>query len=145
MSDNELRLIKFGVYNYYAILVNHRPHLVIQLLHQIVEGLLESEDKPEKEDIDRLNWIYENTHESVNLFLPDVENLVIENLRIRNYLNKELTMDGKTFQLRLLMRYLSQVQRELRKIVIRVAKKYGVDLPLDSNIVKKSSDGASLI
>jgi hypothetical protein len=127
----DISLIKFNVGNFFAVLLNSRPFNPIStLLIKLVRALITSEPEPDKEMVDRLNWIYENTHEKVKESLAIVELAVFKNLD--RGLNREIEIGDKEFNLTQLYKYLDEVSLELSEIVITIAKKYSIDIPMAS-------------
>lgn len=130
----ELSLIRFGVVNFFSILINSRPFQPIStLLIKIVEAIIYAEPEPDKKNLDRLKWLYDNTHKEVEENLSIVELAVFKNLE--RGLNREIDIGSKSFYLVELYKYLDEVSKELSNIVIGIAKKYSLDLPMNmSNI-----------
>lgn len=129
--DAELSLIRFTTINFFSVLLNSRPFQPIStLLIKIVNSLIASEPEPDKENKKRLDWIYENTHERVNEPLSIVELAVFKNLD--RGLSRELELGDKTFTLVELYKYLDEVALELSGIVISIARKYSIDIPVQA-------------
>ncbi len=128
---DELSLIRFTTMNFFAVLLQSRPFQPIStLLIKIVNSLLSSEPEPNQENKKRLDWIYENTHKEVNENLSIVELAVFKNLD--KGLNREIDIGDKTFSLTALYMYLDEVALELSHIVISIAKKYSIDIPVQA-------------
>jgi hypothetical protein len=126
----ELSLIRFSVINFFSILINSRPFQPIaSLLLKMVEAIIHSEPEPDNKNLDRLKWIYSNTHKEVEESLPIVELAVFKNLE--RGLNREIDIGNKSFYLVELYKYLDEISKELSNIVIEIAKKYSLDLPLN--------------
>lgn len=129
MAENELSLIRFNVTNYYAVLINAQPFQPIgSKLIKLVESLIYSESDPNANDLQKLRWFYNNTHEKVMIKLPLVELTVYKNLD--RGLSREVDIYGKTFCIAHLYNYLDELTSELTKIVVKIAKKYSIDIPL---------------
>jgi len=130
--QNDLSLIRFCVYNYFSIIITARPFQPIStILIKIVESMISSErelDNEMKEYKKRVEWIYQNTHKEVNEHLSIIELAVFRNLDGR--LNREIDIGDKTYSLTELYKYLDEISKELTNIVINIAKKYSVDIPL---------------
>jgi len=125
----ELSLVRFGVINFFSVIMNSRPFQPIStLLIKLVEALTLAEPEPDIEIQTRLKWIYENTHKSVEVSLPIVELAVFKNLD--RGLNREIDVGDKTFLLIELYKYLDEISKELSNIVITIAKRYNMDIPL---------------
>jgi iron-sulfur cluster repair protein YtfE (RIC family) len=128
MAD-ELSLIRFNVVNFFSLLMNSRPFQPIStLLIKLVESIIEAEPTPDVEQKKRVRWIYENTHKNVNENLSIIELAVFKNLN--KGLNRELEIGDKTYSLTELYQYLDEVSKELSTIVIMIAKKYSIDIPM---------------
>jgi hypothetical protein len=128
MAD-ELSLVRFNVVNFFAVLMSARPFQpIISILMKITEALTFAEPEPDKVIQHRLKWIYENTHKSVETSLPIVELAVFKNLD--RGLNREIDIGDKTFFLIELYKYLDEVSKELSNIVISIAIKYNMDIPM---------------
>ena len=129
MAEESLSLIRFGVINFFGVIINSRPFQPISsLLIKLVESIIYSEPEPDKKILERLKWIYENTHKNVKESLPVIELAVFKNLE--RGLNREIEIGDKTFFLVELYKYLDEISKELSNIVIEIAKKYNMELPL---------------
>jgi iron-sulfur cluster repair protein YtfE (RIC family) len=116
---------------FFAILISSRPFQPIStLLIKVVEALINSEPEPDEKIMKRIKWIYENTHERVEAHLSIVELVVFRNLD--KGVNKEIEIGDKTFYLAELYNYLDEISKELTNIVIKIAKKYSLDIPMVS-------------
>ena len=133
MANQDLSLVRFCVFNYFSILISSYPFQPnITKLTKIVESLISSEKELDKEMINykkRVEWIYQNTHKEVNEHLSIIELAVFRNLNGR--LNREIDIGDKTFSITELYKYLDEVSKELTDIVICIAKKYSVDIPMN--------------
>ena len=129
MASDELSLIRFNVANFFAVIMNSRPFQPIStLLIKLVSAIISSEPKPNKKRKDRIKWIYENTHEKVKESLPIVELAVFKNLD--RGLNREIEIGDESYFLTELYVYLDEISLELSDIVIHIAKKYSIDIPI---------------
>ena len=90
--------------------------------------MITSEPEPDKNLLDRLKWIKENTHKGVNENLAIIELAVFKN--INRGLNREIDIGNKTFYLTQLYKYLDEVTSELNQIVLGIGLKYSVDFPV---------------
>lgn len=61
--------------------------------------------------------------------MPIVELAVFKNLE--RGLNREIDIGNKSFYLVELYKYLDEISKELSNIVIEIAKKYSLDLPMN--------------
>lgn len=132
MSDiSDLSLIKFCVMQYFAVLMNSRPFNPIStLLIKLVEALIQSEPNPDEKNLKRVKWIYTHTSKKVETHLSIVELVVFRNLD--KGVSKEIELGEKTFYLSELYNYLDEISKELTNIVIEIAKKYSIDMPISS-------------
>jgi hypothetical protein len=96
----------------------------------VVQSLISAEPEPNEKDRKRVNWIYHNTHKNVKEELSIIELAVFKNLD--KGLNRELDIGNKTFTLIELYMYLDEIEVELSKIVIKIAKRYSVDIPVQA-------------
>jgi hypothetical protein len=127
--EAELSLVRFSVINFFAVLLSVRPFQpIITILIKLVEALTLSEPTPDIQIQKRLKWIYEYTHKNVEVSLPIIELAVFKNLD--KGLNRELEIENKTFLLIELYKYLDEISKELSGMVIKIAKKYSIDLPM---------------
>ena len=127
--EESLSLVRFGVVNFFAVLISARPFQPISsLLIKLVEAVIYSEPEPDKKNLDRLKWLYDNTNKEVEESLPIVELAVFKNLE--RGLNREIDIGNKSFYLVELYKYLDEISKELSNIIIEIAKKYSLDLPL---------------
>lgn len=127
--EHELSLIRFCCYNYFATIMNSRPFQPIStLLIKLVEALLDSEPVEDKKAKARLNWIYVHTSEQIDAHLSVVELIVFRNLD--KGVSKEVEIGEKTFYLSELYYVLDNISKELTSMVISIAKKYSVDIPM---------------
>jgi hypothetical protein len=129
MEDN-FSIIRFFVTNFFALVINARPFYPISTsLVKIVDSLISSEPEPDKKHRERLKWIYDNTHSRVNKPIAIVELAVFKNLD--KGLNREISLGSDDFLLIDLYRILDEVSLELSRMVIEIAKKYSIDIPLN--------------
>lgn len=91
-------------------------------------GIIDSEENPDDKIKSRVKWIYDHTHERVNEPLSVIELAVFRNLD--KGLNREIDIGNKSFTLTELYRYIDEVILELNSIVIKIARKYSLDIPI---------------
>lgn len=139
MSGDNLSLVRFHVMNFFALMLNNRPFMPVSTtLTKVVEALILSEPDPDPEHLKKVRWFYNNTHECVGIPLPIVELAVFKNLH--HGVNCDLSIYDKDFTLYELYKYLDELSVELSKVVIDVARKYSVDIPM-MNFGSKGNDG----
>jgi hypothetical protein len=133
---DDISLVRFGVTNFFAVLMNSpvfRP--TASLLIKLVSSLVASEPQPDKKNQERLDWLYQHTNKRVDVSLPVVELAVFKNLD--RGLSREIDIGDETYHLVELYKYLDEISKELATMVIAIAKKYSIDIPL-SNYGSKS-------
>lgn len=129
MVNEELSLIRFGVFNFFSVLITARPFQPISsLLIKLVEAIISAESEPDLEIKKRLTWLYEHTHKEVDENLAIVELAVFKNLD--KGLNREIEIGNKDYTLVQLYKYLDEISKELSNSVVLIAKKYSIDMPL---------------
>lgn len=128
MGD-DYSLVKFNTSNFFAILLHSRPFYPIStLLIKVVEAIIQAEQEPDEEVRKRIKWIYENTHDKVNENLAIIELAVFKNLN--RGLNREIDIGGVEYSIVELYQYLDEISKELTMIVVDIAKKYALDIPM---------------
>jgi hypothetical protein len=130
MVASEISLIRFGVLNFFHLVVTSQPFSpVTTKLVKLVDALISSEPENDAELSERVKWIKENTHEKIAMPISIIEYVVFSNLdRIKNF-NREVDIKNKSFNLIFLYRVLDDISSELTSIVIKIAKKYSIDMP----------------
>jgi hypothetical protein len=147
MVEGELSLIRYNLVNFFSVLLYSRPlYPTSTLLIKIIEALLSSESDPDKKLRERVDWIYENTHEKVNEPLSIIEYVVFTNIQKSFNLNRTVEIKGKEFYLIELYKYLNQIEKELAQIAIKIAKKYSFEIPVSGMMggVRQSGDNQSI-
>lgn len=133
MSVEELSMLRFGVINFFAVLMN-RPVNSQALLCQIVHSIIEAETNPDEEYKDRVKYLYDNTSEKIRVPLTTVEDIVFRN--INRGLSTEVDFERKgagmtkTYTIAELMHILSNIRWELVTIVTKIIKKYTMEFPV---------------
>jgi len=131
MVVDELSLIRFGVYNFFAVLMNKpvfQPSATT--LCEIAKSIVEAETEPDEKLKGQIVTIYEETNPRVKQPLSVVELAVFKN--IDRGLNRAIEIGEVEFPISELYRYLEQVRWDLVKIVIEIAKKYTLDIPISA-------------
>lgn len=130
IGESELSLVRFCVGNYFAVLLNARPfYPITTLLIKLVRALIQSEPEPDDKIVKRLNWITEHTHDDVDTHISVVELAVFRNLN--KGLQKEIEFENnKEYNLVQLYKYLDEITAELTIMVVKIAKKYSIDMPM---------------
>lgn len=96
-------------------------------------SLITVEDDPDQAIVDRLMFIRDNTHEKLNIPLSIVELIILTNYS-RN-ISKEIEFkdnQGRTrnYPLYEVIRYAKESSFELSQFVVKIAKKYSLDIPI---------------
>jgi tRNA-dihydrouridine synthase len=121
-------IIKYEFANFHQIVMTSRNiYPNPSLLAKLVLSMIEAENEPDEDMKKRVNWIYENTHKEVMEHLSTIELVVIRN--IMGSLNKEIEIGSKTFTLTALVKYLDELSAELMKMVVKIGKKYSLEMP----------------
>src|SRR3989304_6262848 len=108
MFDSSLSLIRFNVLNFFYIIINSRPFSpTTTILLKLLDSIISAENEPDEKIRERVQWISENTHESVCMPLPIVELMVFKNLY--GNLNREIEMGENSFYLIELYHILDEV------------------------------------
>ena len=131
MAVDELSLIRFGVYNFFAVLMNKpvfQPSATT--LCEIAKSIAEAETVTDDKILKKIKEIYDETTDNVKQPLSIVELAVFKN--IDRGLNKTIEIGDKEFPISELYRYLERVRWALVEIVIGIAKKYTLDIPVSA-------------
>lgn len=129
MAMDSFSLIQFEVYNFHNVLLSTRPPFTCStLLLKLLSALIEAEPNPDEEMRARVKWLYENTHPKVNYKIAIVEDVVISN--VGKGINKELEIGDKAFYFYELKGYLDEISLELLIDVIKICKKYNLEIPI---------------
>lgn len=127
--EESLSLVRFCTLNFFATLLSSRPMQPIStLLIKLVSALIDAEPHPDEEVKKRIKWIYEHTDKRMDAHLSVVELVVFRNLD--KGVDKEIDVGDRTFTLAELYYILDGISKELSEVVINIAKKYSLDLPL---------------
>jgi hypothetical protein len=127
--QNELSLIRFGFLNFNHLILTSQPlYPITTKLIKIVMTLVNAEPEKDKEMVDKVQWIYDNTHEKIMMPLSVIEYATYKNLG--KTLNREIDIKNKTFNLIFLYRVLDEISLELNLIVTNIVKKYSIDIPI---------------
>jgi len=118
--------VRFFTGNFYGVL--NSPYPRPTSLIKLVEAIIDSEPEPDEENRARVKWIYEHTHIKVDEHLSRIVDVVFRN--IGSNVNKEIEIGNTTYTLIELNEYLDEVSRELSSIVVKIAKKYSLDMPM---------------
>jgi hypothetical protein len=129
VGGGEISLVRFGVINFFAILMNRSVFLpTATTLCEIVKSIIDAEQQPDITEKDKVVYIYEHTDERVNEALPIVELAVFKN--IDRGLNQTIDIGEKDFTIAELYHILNDVRWKLVEIVTGIAKKYTLEMPM---------------
>lgn len=109
-------------------------------LIRLTEAMILSEQEPDIQLLQEVYDIYDSTDPDLNINLASLEMLVFHQLHHpTSSLNKELEIDGKSYKLIDLYKYLDKCNQKLVRIVIEIAKKYSLDIPMGMSTTSKMS------
>ena len=125
-------IIQFAFVSFYSVLMSNRlTEPTFTDLCRLSETMAYAEPEPDKKIIEEIKWLTDHTHEDIDVPLAQVEMMVFYQLhRGQTGLNKEMDIDGKPFKLIDLYGYLNSVNKRLTKIVVDIAKKYNLEIPM---------------
>jgi hypothetical protein len=98
----------------------------------IVKSIINAETEPDEVLKKEVEYIYEHTDKSINVGLPIVEVAVFRNLD--KGLNRTVTFGQKEFTIAELYTVLDGIRWKLVDIVIKIVKKYSVEMPIEAGI-----------
>lgn len=143
IGSEEVSLVRFAVGNFFGVLINTKPfYPITTLLIKLVKALIKSEPEPDERIIERIEWIAEHTHDEVDEHISVIELAVFKN--IDRGLNREIEIGQKDYSLVQLYRYLDEITTELTEIVIEIAKKYSIDMPMQHFNMSASSSSQEI-
>lgn len=129
IGSGEISLIRFGVINFFAIVMNRSTFLpTTTTLCEIVNSIIDAEQEQDKGNKEKIMYIYENTDERVKEALPIVELAVFKN--IDRGLNQTIEIGEKEFAISELYHILTDVRWKLVEIVTEIAKRYTLEMPI---------------
>lgn len=99
-------------------------------LCEIAKSVVEAETEPDEKLKNQIITIYEETNPNVKQPLSIVELAVFKN--IDRGLNRAIEIGEEEYAIAELYKYLEKVRWELVKIVIQIAKKYTLDIPISA-------------
>lgn len=120
--------IEFLYMQYWAVLVsNHFTEPNFMDTFFTVYALVNSEEKPDKEMIAKLQYIEEHTTDKLHMPLAEVEYFYWKNAA--KGLQTDLTLKGgKMMNVMQVFAELNKALKELTIIVVRIGKKYSLDI-----------------
>lgn len=128
MADvSEISLIRFGVINFWA-LVMQRPFIPpICVLCGLVKSIILAEKKIDKEKLDKIEYIMKKTNPKLSCSINYVEQAVFRNLN--KGINSEITIGDNDYTFGELSGIIDDIRTELIKMVTEIVKEYTFDLP----------------
>lgn len=128
---DELSVVRFGVFNFFAILMNKPVFSPSQTtLCEIARSIVEAEDKPDEKMKTDIEFIYNNTDEKIMQPLSLVELAVFKN--IDKGLNRQIELGNKEVAISELYRHLEKIRWKLVLMVVQIAKKYTLEIPMNA-------------
>jgi hypothetical protein len=125
---SDFSLVKFHLANFYAILINSKPFFpTTTILMKVAKALVNSETDVNKDLMDRLEYIEENTHIDITEPLAIIELAVFRNLGAD--LDREISIDDKSYKIVNLYKLLDEAVNSISEVVTEVSKKYTFDMP----------------
>jgi len=94
--------------------------------------LVTAEPNPDKQIVDKLNYIKDHTHAKLNIPLTTTEMIIIRNLGSNFSKSIEIRdNDNKTREIPLhqIIRYAKESYFDMAVFVVTIAKKYSLDIP----------------
>lgn len=99
---------------------------------------MEAEDEPDKGAIKKLEFIKNDTHEKLLIPLSTTELIILTNLGQRNFSKTIEFVDNKNktreLPLHIIIKYAKESYFELARYVVKVAKKYSLDIPVQAGM-----------
>lgn len=125
-------LIQFAFVNFFSVLTSNRLlDPTFSDLCRLAEVMAYAEPTPDKKIIEEIHWYYDYTHEELMIPLAQTEMLTFFQLtRGQGGLNKEIDINGRCFKLIDLYGYMDKVNQNLTKIVVDIAKRYNMEIPM---------------
>jgi len=109
-------------------------------LVRLTEAMIMFEPEPDKEALKKVHEIYEYTDSEVNFPLGKLEFVVFYQINVGQAgLNKEIEIDGKYWKLLDLYGFLDKTNQKLVEIVVAIAKKYSLEIPINASTTAKLS------
>lgn len=100
-------------------------------LIRLTEAMLLCEAETDQESLDKVHYIYEHTNDKIDFPLGQLEFLVFYQINIAQAgLNKEVEINGQSWKIIDLYGFLDETNQKLVEIVIRISKRYNLDVPL---------------
>ena len=98
----------------------------------ICECLTEVEEKPDQQIVERLSYIKQNTHQRLLIPLSTAELIILTNMG--SNINKPIEFmnnsgESKELLFWVIHKYAKESYNETAKYVVRIAKKYSLDIP----------------
>lgn len=147
----EISLMQYFTNLFFHMLMSNRIYEPnVTDLCRLSEALLYCEHEDQREDdwqdlMDEIDTIYKTTHPHINTHLAVIEISYFKN--VSRGLNKLIEIQNnngevKEYSTPILYKYLDTVGQRLTKIIMKIASKYHLEIPLGTT-VKTSSTGSS--
>lgn len=131
--SSELSLIRFGVLNFFHLLMTSQPFSPVSTkLILMVEALIKAEPELDMEMRLKIDFIKDNTNDKIVQPLSIIEYVVFNNIEKTRNFNREIDINGKSYNMIYLYKTLNEISSQLTDIVVTIAKKYSIDMPIIS-------------
>jgi hypothetical protein len=131
MAIAELSLIRFGVLNFFHLVMTSLPfYPVTTKLLKMMSALINSEPVKNEEIEKKINWIRENIHEKIMMPISIIEYIVFNNIGKTKNFDREIDIKHKSFHLIFLYKVLDDISNELTTLAVEIAKRYSLDMPI---------------
>lgn len=142
---DDLSVVRFGVYNFFSILMNKPVFSPSQTtLCEIARSIVEAETEPELKMKEDIEFIYNHTDATIMQPLSLVELAVFKN--IDKGLNRQVELGNKEVAISELYRQLEKIRWKLVLMVVQIAKKYTLEIPMNAlGKTNSAGDGAKSI
>ena len=122
MATAELSLIRFGVLNFFHLVMTSLPFSpVTTKLSKMIGALINSEPEKDEELTKRIEWIRDNTHEKVMMPISIIEYVVFNNMAKTRDFNREIDIKHKSYNLIFLYKVLDDISNELTEKIGRAS------------------------
>jgi hypothetical protein len=99
---------------------------------RLTEATMLCEDVPDKENWDIIRKIYAQVDDEIKVSLPTLELMFTIQMRKGAELNKDIEVNHKVYKIFQLYEKLDLINQVLVKIMMGIAKKYSLEIPLQA-------------
>jgi len=130
-----MSLMQFHLHNFFHTLINSNFNFPMYTkLCRIAEAMAYSQPIEEEEHvaecINKINKINNSTHPELDINLSIVEAVIIKNNQYG--LDKTIDINNRSIKLSMLYLYVDEAVKQLTKIVMDIARKYSLEIPIQS-------------